>query len=56
MAFFEWGVAFHDMDLEAIRKGEKTADRGAPGPQGHRRQGAPQIVKDYVAWPLVTPR
>ena len=23
MAFFEWGVAFHDLDFEAIRKGEK---------------------------------
>ena len=25
MAFFEWGVAFHDLDLDAIRKGEKSA-------------------------------
>jgi linoleoyl-CoA desaturase len=24
MAFFEWGVALHDMDYEAIRKGEKS--------------------------------
>ena len=24
MVFFEWGVALHDMDYEAIRKGEKS--------------------------------
>src|SRR3712207_6079116 len=24
MAFFEWGVAFHDLDLEAMRAGEKS--------------------------------
>ena len=30
MAFFEWGVAFHDLDLEAIRKGEKSKQGGAP--------------------------
>ena len=24
MALFEWGVAFHDMDLEAVRSGEKS--------------------------------
>ena len=26
MALFEWGVAFHDLDFEAIRKGEKSKE------------------------------
>ena len=39
MALFEWGVAFHDMDLEAIRAGEKSQKEVAQGPEGDRRQG-----------------
>ena len=27
MALFEWGVAFHDLDFEAIRKGEKSKEQ-----------------------------
>ena len=38
MSLFEWGVAVHDLDLEAIRNGEK-ARRAAQGPEGDRRQG-----------------
>ena len=40
MVLFEWGVAFHDLDLEAIRKGEKPKAEVRQGAQGHRRQGA----------------
>ena len=42
MAFFEWGVALHDMDLEAVRAGEKTwpqvwrTSRASPARPGHR--------------------
>src|SRR3712207_8795563 len=27
MLFFEWGVALHDLDFEAIRKGDKSMDK-----------------------------
>ena len=50
-AFFEWGVAFHDLDFEAIRKGEKSKEqlkRELKGMAARRRQ---QIVKDYLAFP-----
>ncbi len=40
MAFFEWGVAFHDLDLEARAQGREVPQGGPPGAQGHRRQGA----------------
>jgi len=53
-AFFEWGVAFHDLDLEALRKGEKSKkdfQRELKGIWGKARN---QIVKDYVAFPALS--
>ena len=38
MAFFEWGVAAHDLNFEAIRTGEKSKEQ-VRGAQGHGRQG-----------------
>jgi linoleoyl-CoA desaturase len=54
MAFFEWGVAFHDMDFEAVRKGEKTMDEVKHDLKGISGKARAQITKDYVAWPLVS--
>jgi fatty acid desaturase len=54
MAFFEWGVAFHDLDLEAVKKGEKSKkdlQREMKGIWGKARN---QIVKDYIAFPLLS--
>jgi NADPH-dependent stearoyl-CoA 9-desaturase len=54
MALFEWGVAFHDLDLDAVRSGEKSRKdllRELKGIWGKARL---QIVKDYVAWPLLS--
>jgi NADPH-dependent stearoyl-CoA 9-desaturase len=54
MAFFEWGVALHDTDYEAIRKGEKSkaeVNRQIKGILGKARS---QVVKDYIAWPLLS--
>ena len=52
--FFEWGVALHDLDIEAIRKGEKD-------PKLLRRQlkqigdkVGRQALKDYVVYPALT--
>jgi NADPH-dependent stearoyl-CoA 9-desaturase len=54
MAFFEWGVAFHDMDFEAVRKGEKSAAEVRHDLKGIAGKAKTQIVKDYVAWPLAS--
>jgi NADPH-dependent stearoyl-CoA 9-desaturase len=54
MAFFEWGVALHDMDIEAIRAREKPWKqvwRDLKGISGKARR---QIVKDYIGWPLLS--
>ena len=54
MAFFEWGVAFHDLDLDAVRSGEKDGKEVAKELRGIWGKARGQIVKDYVAWPLLS--
>ncbi len=53
-AFFEWGVALHDMDYEAIRKGEKSKAEVRRQVKGIVGKAKSQIVKDYIAWPLLS--
>src|SRR3954454_237194 len=54
MALFEWGVAVHDLDFEAIRKGDKTKAQIQREVKGIIGKARTQIVKDYVAWPLIS--
>jgi linoleoyl-CoA desaturase len=53
-AFFEWGVAFHDLDFEAIRTGKKSKAQVKRELAGIREKAKSQIVKDYIAWPLLS--
>jgi linoleoyl-CoA desaturase len=53
-AFFEWGVAVHDLDFEAIRKGTKSKAQVQRELAGIRAKARSQIVKDYIAWPLLS--
>jgi NADPH-dependent stearoyl-CoA 9-desaturase len=53
-ALFEWGVATHDLDFEAIRKGEKSKEKIRRELKGMARKGRQQIIKDYVAFPAVS--
>jgi NADPH-dependent stearoyl-CoA 9-desaturase len=53
MAFFEWGVALHDLDLEAIRSGEKSKEQLFEELKGIWGKARLQITKDYIAWPLI---
>jgi fatty acid desaturase len=54
MALFEWGVALHDMDYEAIRRGEKSKAEVNRQLKGIVGKAKSQIVKDYIAWPLLS--
>jgi fatty acid desaturase len=54
MAFFEWGVALHDMDYEAIRRGEKSKAEVKRQLKGIVGKAKSQIVKDYIAWPALS--
>src|SRR3981081_2607193 len=54
MGFFEWGVAMHDLNFDAIRAGEKPkaqalAELKAIGVKARR-----QIIKDYIAFPSLS--
>ena len=51
---FEWGVAVHDLDLEAIRKGEKSKEELLTELKGIGGKARTQIVKDYIAWPFIS--
>ena len=53
-ALFEWGVALHDLDFEAIRKGRKPMHQVKRELKGIAGKAKSQIVKDYIAWPLVS--
>ena len=54
MAFFEWGVALHDLDIEAIRRREKPLKDLARDLKGIAGKARRQFVKDYVGWPVVS--
>jgi linoleoyl-CoA desaturase len=56
MAFFEWGVAFHDLDLDAIRRGEKSKEQLLKELKGMAGKARRQIVKDYLAFPALSGR
>src|SRR3954447_13096429 len=51
---FEWGVATHDLDFDAIRAGEKSKEQVARELKGMAGKARQQIVKDYLAWPLIS--
>jgi fatty acid desaturase len=53
-AFFEWGVASHDLDFEAIRTGEKSKEKVKREVKGMAVKGRTQIVKDYIAFPVLS--
>src|SRR4051812_42927767 len=54
MFLFEWGVAFHDLDFDAVRSGEKSQKQVLEELKGIAGKARAQVVKDYVAWPLVS--
>jgi len=56
MAFFEWGVAVHDLNIEAIRTGEKSRQQVIDELKAIGLKARRQVVKDYLAFPLLTGR
>src|SRR6201985_2143444 len=53
-AFFEWGVAFHDLDFEAIKKGEKSKEAIRRELKGIGQKAWAQVAKDYLTFPALT--
>ena len=54
MAFFEWGVALHDLNGDAIRAGEKPKAQVIAELKAIGAKARGQIVKDYIAFPLLS--
>jgi NADPH-dependent stearoyl-CoA 9-desaturase len=54
MGFFEWGVAFHDLNFDAIRAGEKSKEQLAEELKAIGVKARRQVVKDYIAFPLLS--
>jgi linoleoyl-CoA desaturase len=50
---FQWGVAMHDIDMAALRRGELTLADVRPQLFGIGKKAARQMMKDYVLWPLL---
>ncbi len=53
-ALFEWGVASHDLDFEAIKTGEKSKEQIRRELKGMARKGREQITKDYIVFPVLS--
>ncbi len=51
---FEWGVAVHDMDIDAIRSGDKPWSEVRKDLKGIGVKARAQILKDYIGWPLIS--
>jgi linoleoyl-CoA desaturase len=54
MAFFEWGVALHDLNFDAIRSGEKSKRQALAELKAIGGKARRQIVKDYLAFPALS--
>jgi linoleoyl-CoA desaturase len=52
-AFFEWGIAIYDVELERAWRGEKSWAEALGQLRGVARKAARQVVKDYIAFPLL---
>jgi fatty acid desaturase len=55
-SFFEWGVAAHDLDFEAIKRGEKSGAEVKRQLKGMGGKAWRQILKDYIAFPSLSGR
>ena len=51
---FQWGVALHDLDLEAIRKRRKDPEEMKRQLKQIGRKVRRQFAKDYVVYPLLS--
>jgi fatty acid desaturase len=52
-AFFEWGIAIYDVELERAWRGEKSWRQALTQLRGVLAKAGRQVIKDYVAFPLL---
>jgi fatty acid desaturase len=54
MLGFEWGVALHDLDFDAIRTGKKDPKQLKDELRGIGKKAWRQILKDYIVFPALS--
>jgi linoleoyl-CoA desaturase len=52
-AFFEYGIAIYDLELERVWRGEKSWREALPQLRGVLAKTGRQAAKDYLAFPLL---
>jgi fatty acid desaturase len=50
---FEWGIALYDLELDAVRRGEKSRAKSRGEILALLRKARGQILKDYVLFPAL---
>jgi linoleoyl-CoA desaturase len=53
---FEWGIALYDMELDAVRRGEKSRRKARAELTAFARKAGRQVAKDFVLWPALSGR
>ena len=53
-AFFEWGVALHDLELDEAHRGRKPLSAVRDDVKRLARKAGKQLAKDYVVWPALS--
>ena len=53
---FEWGIALYDMELDAVRRGEKTKQRAREELRAFADKALTQLGKDYALFPALAGR
>jgi fatty acid desaturase len=55
-AVFEWAIAVYDLELDAVRRGEKPRSKARAEILGLLGKARRQLLKDYVLFPLLAGR
>jgi NADPH-dependent stearoyl-CoA 9-desaturase len=50
---FEWGIALYDLELDAVRRGEKSRAKARLEVLALLRKARGQVLKDYILFPLL---
>jgi linoleoyl-CoA desaturase len=53
---FEWAIAIYDLELDAVRRGEKSRAKARQEIGGLLRKARGQLLKDYVLFPALAGR
>jgi len=53
---FEWGIALYDLELDAVRRGEKSRAKARQEIVALLRKARGQLLKDYAIFPMLAGR